>query len=94
MANSSAPAPGHRISRWVIQVLLLAAALLAIATPALAATHATHGTQAAASTAAPASTATPVTPARLTASITPARAGPPSSAAWPPSRDSARPAAT
>ena len=84
MANSSAPAPGHRISRWVIQVLLLAAALLAIATPALAATHATHGAHAAhgvqatqaagaARTATPASTATPATPARLTASITPAR---------------------
>ena len=47
MANSSAPAPGRRISRWVIQVLLLAAALLAITTPALAATHAAHATHAA-----------------------------------------------
>ena len=38
----------RHISRWVIRVLLLAAALLAISTPAYAATHAPHATQAAA----------------------------------------------
>jgi hypothetical protein len=73
--------PGRRISRWVIQVLLLAAACFAIATPALAATHAAHATQtaSAASAANAASTSTAastdqatVTPSRLTASLTPA----------------------
>jgi len=75
MANSPLPAPGHRISRWVIQVLLLAAALLAIATPALAATHATHAAHVtqAADTARTATSASTATPATLTASITPAR---------------------
>ncbi|HEY2287495.1 MAG TPA: type IV secretion system protein [Streptosporangiaceae bacterium] len=70
--------PGRRISRRVIQVLLLAVAALAIATPALAATHAAHATQAA-SAASAASTArtaaanhATATPARLTASLTPA----------------------
>jgi hypothetical protein len=58
--------PGRRISRWVIQVLLLAAACFAIATPALAATHAAHATQAASTD------PTTATPARLTASLTPA----------------------
>ena len=38
--------PGRRVSRWVILVLLFAAASLAIATPAFAATHAAHATQA------------------------------------------------
>src|SRR5579859_6681570 len=52
--------PGRRLSRWAIQVLLLAVAALAIATPALAATHAAHAT---------------ATPARLTASLTPAAPG-------------------
>jgi hypothetical protein len=49
--------PGRRISRRVIQVLLLAAACFTIATPALAATHAAHPT---------------ATPVQLTASLTPA----------------------
>jgi uncharacterized membrane protein YgcG len=73
--HADAPPPGRRISRWVIQVLLLAVALLTISTPALAATHATHATHgsAAASTARSASAvraaASPVT---LTANLTPA----------------------
>ncbi len=73
--HADAPPPGRRISRWVIQVLLLAVALLTISTPALAATHATHAAHgsAAASTARSASAvraaASPVT---LTASLTPA----------------------
>jgi hypothetical protein len=61
--------PGRRISRRVIQVLLLAVAGLAIATPALAATHAAHATQAASAASADHAT---VTPAQLTASLTPA----------------------
>ena len=39
-------APGRRISRWVIRVLLLAVASFSLATPAFAATQATHQTQA------------------------------------------------
>ena len=34
------PAPGRRLTRWVLRVLLLAAAMLAVATPAFAAGHA------------------------------------------------------
>jgi uncharacterized membrane protein YgcG len=67
--------PGRRISRWVIQVLLLAVALLTISTPALAATHATHAAHesTAASTArsAPAVRAAD-SPVTLTANLTPA----------------------
>ena len=36
------PAPGRRLTRWVLRVLLLAAAMLAIATPAFAAGHAAN----------------------------------------------------
>ena len=49
--------PGRRVSRWLIQVLLFAAASLAIATPAFAAAHAPHAT---------------ATQVQLTASLTPA----------------------
>jgi len=37
MANS--PAPGRRITRWVLRVLLLTVAMLAVATSAFAASH-------------------------------------------------------
>jgi len=79
-ARADSPSPGRRVSRWVIQVLLLAAALLAIATPAMAAaqagqaaraTHQAHQThQAHAGRAAAA-------PDKLTASLTPAAAAEP-----------------
>src|SRR5215469_4839192 len=55
--------PRRRISRWVIQVLLLAVALLAFSTPALAATHAVHAPHAARAAAAHASPAVNLTPA-------------------------------
>jgi uncharacterized membrane protein YgcG len=74
--------PARRVSRWVLQVLLLAATALAIATPALAAahgshaahgTHGAHGTHAAHGAHATQATAAPAATATLTASITPAR---------------------
>ena len=40
-------ASARRVSRWVIQVLLLAAAMLAVATPAFAAGHAAPDTRSA-----------------------------------------------
>ena len=49
--------PRRRISRWVMQVLLLAVALLAFSTPALAATHAVHAPHAIRATAVQASRA-------------------------------------
>jgi len=52
--------PRRRVSRWVIRVLALTVAMLAIATPAFAATGATQAARAVAS------------PATLTASLTPA----------------------
>jgi hypothetical protein len=66
---------GRHISRWLIWVLLLAVAGLAIATPALAATNATNAAhQPAAATAARAASAghAAVSPAELTANLTPA----------------------
>jgi len=36
------PAPGRHLTRWVLRVLLLAAAMLAVATPAFAAGHAAN----------------------------------------------------
>ena len=64
---------GPRVMRWVVRVLLLAAAsaavLLGISTPALAATSATHGAHSAAS---PARAQTAVSHVTLTAVITPA----------------------
>jgi TrbL/VirB6 plasmid conjugal transfer protein len=73
--------PGRRISRWVIQVLLLAVALLAISTPALAATQATHAAhlahQPAAASTARAGSAVRATasPATLTADLLPVAPG-------------------
>ena len=55
--------PRRRISRWVIRVLLLAVALLAFSTPALAATHAVHAPHATRDTAVQASPAANLTPA-------------------------------
>ena len=66
---------GRHISRWLIWVLLLAVAGLAIATPALAATNAANAAhQPAAATAARAASAghAAASPAGLTANITPA----------------------
>ncbi len=57
--------PRRRISRWVIRMLLLAVALLAFSTPALAATHAVHAphaTRAAGVQAGPAAGLTPAAP--------------------------------
>ncbi len=56
-------APGRRISRWLVLVLLLAVAGLAVSTPALAATTATTATHAARAAA---------SPDTLTANLTPA----------------------
>jgi TrbL/VirB6 plasmid conjugal transfer protein len=55
--------PGRLISRWVIPMLLLAVALLAFSTPALAATHAVHAPHATRATAVQASPAASITPA-------------------------------
>jgi TrbL/VirB6 plasmid conjugal transfer protein len=55
--------PRRRISRWVIRVLLLAVALLAFSTPALAATHAVHAPHTTRATAVRASLAVSLTPA-------------------------------
>jgi uncharacterized membrane protein YgcG len=77
-------APGRRISRWVIRVLLLAVASFALATPAFAATQATHQTQAGQETQAGHQTRSvhndrtgrvAATPATLTADLTPAAPG-------------------
>jgi hypothetical protein len=70
-AEAGSPGPGRvgfrpprrRISRWVIRVLLLAVALLAFSTPALAATHAVHAPHATRATAVQASLAAVLTPA-------------------------------
>jgi TrbL/VirB6 plasmid conjugal transfer protein len=58
--------PRRRVSRWVIRVLLLTVAMLAIATPAFAATRAAQAAQT------PHATASPAT---LTANLTPAAPG-------------------
>ena len=55
--------PRRRISRWVMRVLLLAVALLAFSTPALAATHAVHAPHTTRATAVQASLAASLTPA-------------------------------
>ena len=57
------PSSRRRISRWVIRVLLLAVALLAFSTPALAATHAVHAPHATRATVVQASPAASITPA-------------------------------
>ena len=66
--RADSPSSGRHISRWLIRVLLLAVAGLAISTPALAATNATHATSAAhqpaASAAARAASAGPPPPPR------------------------------
>ncbi|MGH3172335.1 MAG: type IV secretion system protein, partial [Streptosporangiaceae bacterium] len=63
------PAPGRRITRWVLRVLLLAAAMLAVATPAFAAGHAAPDTRSAHNYRTDRVAAAPAT---LTASLTPA----------------------
>ena len=73
--RAASPSPGRRISRWAVQVLLLAVALLAIATPAFAATHAASTPQASSATSATSATSTTATPARLTATVLPAAPG-------------------
>ena len=75
-ADSSSP--GRRVSRWLIRVLLLAVAGLAISTPAMAATtatsatHAAHAARAAAVQSTPSTPSTPKAPDTLTANLTPA----------------------
>ena len=61
--RADSASPGRLISRWVIRVLLLAVALLAFSTPALAATHAVHAPHTTRATAVQASLAASVTPA-------------------------------
>ena len=63
------PAPGRRLTRWVLRVLLLAAAMLAIATPAFAAGHAANHDRSAHNYRTDRVAAVPAT---LTASLTPA----------------------
>jgi uncharacterized membrane protein YgcG len=67
MANS--PAPGRRLTRWVLRVLLLAAAMLAVATPAFAAGHAANHDRSAHNYRTDQVAAAPAT---LTANLTPA----------------------
>ena len=63
------PAPGRRLTRWVLRVLLLAAAMLAVATPALAAGHAANHDRSAHNYRTDQVAAAPATP---TAHLTPA----------------------
>jgi hypothetical protein len=68
---------GRRAGRWAIRVLLIAGALLAVASPALAATHAASaasGPHVSRATASRTATAA-ATPVRLTAKVTPAAPG-------------------
>jgi TrbL/VirB6 plasmid conjugal transfer protein len=82
--RADSPSPSRHVSRWVIGLLVLAVALLAMSTPALAATHQAHATHQAQAThqahathqaqaihQAHAARAT-TSPVRLTASLTPA----------------------
>jgi hypothetical protein len=64
--RADSPSRGRHISRWVLRVVLLTVAMLAIAAPAFAATRAAQATQATQAARAVAS------PAALTASLTPA----------------------
>ncbi len=64
----------RRTVRWLVHVFLLAAALLAFATPALAATQSTQSTQSTHATQKPASAPAPA-PVTLTAAVTPALPG-------------------
>ena len=63
------PAPGRHLTRWVLRVLLLAAAMLAVATPAFAAGHAANHDRSAHNYRTDRVAAAPAT---LTASLTPA----------------------
>ena len=65
-------APGHRVTRWVLRVLLLAAAMLVVATPAFAAGHAANHDRSAHNYRTDRVAATPAT---LTANLTPAVPG-------------------
>ena len=68
--------PGHRIARWAVRVVLIAVAMLAISTPALAATQAVHGPAVSRQAQATSANSTsPATSARLTAAVTPALPG-------------------
>src|SRR5712671_5793544 len=70
--RADSPSSGRRISRWVLRVLLLTVAMLAVATPAFAAGHAVHHTRSAHNYRTDRVTATPAT---LTANLTPAVPG-------------------
>jgi uncharacterized membrane protein YgcG len=61
--RADCPSPGRRILRWAVRVLVLAVALLAIATPAMATTQATHAAHQAHATASPARPAVNLSPA-------------------------------
>ena len=63
------PAPGRHLTRWVLRVLLLAAAMLAVATPAFAAGHAANHDRSAHNYRTDRVAAAPAT---LTANLTPA----------------------
>jgi TrbL/VirB6 plasmid conjugal transfer protein len=65
-------APGHRVTRWVLRVLLLTVAMLAVATPAFAAGHAANHARSAVNYRTDQVAATPAT---LTANLTPAAPG-------------------
>src|SRR6266436_6270480 len=65
-------AHGRRVTRWVLRVLLLVAAMLAVATPAFAAGHAAHDTRSAHNYRTDRVAAAPAT---LTANLTPAAPG-------------------
>jgi uncharacterized membrane protein YgcG len=69
MAISPAARPGRRVTRWVLRVLLLTAAMLAVATPAFAAGHAANHARSAHNVRTDRVAAAPAT---LTASLTPA----------------------
>ena len=67
--RADSPSSGRRISRWVLRVLLLTVAMLAVATPAFAAGNAAHQARSDHNYRTDRVAATPAT---LTASLTPA----------------------
>jgi len=67
--SADSPSSGRRITRWVLRVLLLTVAMLAVATPAFAAGHAGHQARSDHNYRTDRVAATPAT---LTASLTPA----------------------
>ena len=70
--RADSPSSGRRISRWVLRVLLLTVAMLAVATPAFAAGHAANHDRSAHNYRTDRVAAAPAT---LTANLTPAVPG-------------------